>query len=566
MGFQKNFSNKFQAKPFIPNHNRFQGGNQQPFANVQKKPSFTNMQPGQSSANSSQDELKNMMQQLLVNQQKASTEINSKVDSMYNNLNGKFEAVWTHMKKLDIQIAQTAEAVKRPPRTLPGKTAPPTSTYKRKGIATEQVLGPETSDPGQDKVDRREHPETSTEHVLRPSDQARSTDTPPARVYMPRVPYPVPPKKSQKDLEDAKCREMLRDLTLKIPLVDAVQMVPALKRFMKGLVSGRVSEEENVMMVSRECSAVLQNKVLKKRDDPGRFFLSVKIGNTVFARSLCNLGSSVNLMLYSVAKRLGYTKFKSTRISLVFADRSTKFPIGVLEDLHVKIGDTLILADFVVLELDEEPRDPLILGRSFLSTAGAIIDVHEGIIDLQLGDMIVRFEMDKLLKKPMIDGQTFVIDDGSDVADEVADKLLALDPLETVLTKAEGEFGFLSEEAEVLARMLDASAEFRKLVAYASLDNEEDSAEKSAEGAPAPNPGAPAPAESTDGPWSELRAPKIELKPLPAGLRYPWLLSTPLVAKAKRMQHLNHHHLRHLRSQTSSSTRGLAKRASRSIS
>ncbi|KAL1208804.1 hypothetical protein V5N11_010484 [Cardamine amara subsp. amara] len=95
-----------------------------------------------------------------------------------------------------------------------------------------------------------------------------------------------------------------------------------------------------------------------------------------FACSLCDLGSSVNLMPYSVAKCLGFTKFKPTKISLVFADRSTKLPVRIIEDLHVRIGDTLIPVDFVVLELDEEPKEPLILGRAFLCTTRAIIDVE----------------------------------------------------------------------------------------------------------------------------------------------------------------------------------------------
>ena len=83
-------------------------------------------------------------------------------------------------------------------------------------------------------------------------------------------------------------------------------------------------------------------------------------------------------MPYSVAKRLGFTYFKQTRISLVFADRSVKSPVGILEDLHVRVGNTFVPTDFVVLEVDEEPRDPLIMGRPFLCMAGAIIDVRKG--------------------------------------------------------------------------------------------------------------------------------------------------------------------------------------------
>ena len=58
----------------------------------------------------------------------------------------------------------------------------------------------------------------------------------------------------------------------------------------------------------------------------------------------------------------------------------------MLEDLSVTIGSVEIPTDFVVLEIDEEPKDPLILGRPFLSTAGALIDVRKGKIDLNLGE------------------------------------------------------------------------------------------------------------------------------------------------------------------------------------
>ncbi|XP_024010409.1 uncharacterized protein LOC112085428 [Eutrema salsugineum] len=92
-------------------------------------------------------------------------------------------------------------------------------------------------------------------------------------------------------------------------------------------------------------------------------------------------------MPYSVAVNLGMTDFKPTRISLILADRSTRIPEGVLEDVPIKVGDCMIPTDFVVLEYGEEPKDPLILGRPFLATAGAIIDVRKGRIALNVGDL-----------------------------------------------------------------------------------------------------------------------------------------------------------------------------------
>ena len=109
----------------------------------------------------------------------------------------------------------------------------------------------------------------------------------------------------------------------------------------------------------------------------------------------------MNLIPYSVAKRMAPTNFEPTRISLVFADRSDKMPVGVLEDLQVQMGNTTVPVDFGVPELEDEPKDLLILGRPFLCTADAIIDVRNGRIDLQLGDIMMKFEMDELLKRPM---------------------------------------------------------------------------------------------------------------------------------------------------------------------
>ena len=98
------------------------------------------------------------------------------------------------------------------------------------------------------------------------------------------------------------------------------------------------------MIVSKECSAVHQNRSIKKLGDPGKFVLSIQIGMSVFSCSLVDLGSSVNLMPYSVAKCLGFTHFKLTNMSLVFADKSVKSPVCILEDLQFRVGNPKILS------------------------------------------------------------------------------------------------------------------------------------------------------------------------------------------------------------------------------
>ncbi|XP_013680096.1 uncharacterized protein LOC106384722 [Brassica napus] len=346
-----------------------------------------------------------------------------------------------------------------------------------------------------------------------------------AREYTPKVPYPVPAKATRKDREEMKCRKMLEDLTVRIPLMDAIQMMPSMRSFMKGLISGKISEDSEFMTVSKECSAVLQNKQIKKRGDPGKFVLSIQIGKTVFSCSLVNLGSSVNLMPYSVARRQGYTHFKPTKMSLMFVDRSIKSSVGIQEDLQVKVGNTSVPADFVVIELEEESKDPLILGRPFLCTVGAIIDVRQGKIDLNLGDIVMQFEMDELLKKPMLDGQTFEVDEGIDPLqprDGMIEEILTEDPLKLAVVRAEAEQSIENIDADGYDKMLDSVRSMGRMVASLSLGEESNKDENTPTGA-TPLPNSPVPPNLPDNPWSELKAPKVELKPLPKGLRYAFL-------------------------------------------
>ena len=73
-------------------------------------------------------------------------------------------------------------------------------------------------------------------------------------------------------------------------------------------------------------------------------------------------------MPLSVARKLGFNKYKPCGIQLILADRLVRIPHGVLDDLPVKVRSIDIPTDFVILEMDEEPKDPLILGKPFLAT------------------------------------------------------------------------------------------------------------------------------------------------------------------------------------------------------
>ncbi|XP_013688904.1 uncharacterized protein LOC106392645 [Brassica napus] len=233
---------------------------------------------------------------------------------MFNDLSTKYNNVASHMRQMDVQIAQTAESVKRHQGTLPGKTdkSPKecSAVALRSGrnlldTVPKKLSAAEKGKQKEGEQPRSEAPPLSDEEPKQsgetdPTPVATPVEPVPPREYTPKVPYLVPAKTSRKDREETKCKKMLEDLTIKLPLMDAIQMIPSMRSLMKGLISGKVTGDSELLMVSKECTAVLKNKPIKKLDDPGKFVLSIQIGRTVFAYSLCDLGSSVNLMPYSV--------------------------------------------------------------------------------------------------------------------------------------------------------------------------------------------------------------------------------------------------------------------------
>ncbi|GJZ39195.1 reverse transcriptase domain-containing protein [Tanacetum coccineum] len=114
--------------------------------------------------------------------------------------------------------------------------------------------------------------------------------------------------------------------------------------------------------------------------------------------ALADLGASINLMPLSVWKKLSLPELTPTCMTLELADRSISQPIGIAEDVYVKVGKFQFPADFVVVDFDADPRVPLILGRSFLKTGRALIDVYEGELTLRVRKEAVTFNLDQTLR------------------------------------------------------------------------------------------------------------------------------------------------------------------------
>nr|GEY23210.1 reverse transcriptase domain-containing protein [Tanacetum cinerariifolium] len=138
--------------------------------------------------------------------------------------------------------------------------------------------------------------------------------------------------------------------------------------------------------LNENCSAVVLKKLPEKLGDPGRFLIPCDFTGLDNCLALADLGASINLMPFSIWKKLRLPTLNDIKMVLELADRTISKPTGVAENVFVKVGKFYFPADFVILDFVADPRVPLILGRPFLSIAHALIDVYEGEITLRHDD------------------------------------------------------------------------------------------------------------------------------------------------------------------------------------
>nr|GEZ38341.1 hypothetical protein [Tanacetum cinerariifolium] len=124
------------------------------------------------------------------------------------------------------------------------------------------------------------------------------------------------------------------------------------------------------------CLADILKKLPEKLGDPRKFFILYGFSE-LKCKVLANLGASINLMPLSVWKKLGLPELISTHMILKLANRAIYTPAGIARDVFVPVGKFTFPADFVIVDYESDPRVSLILGRPFLRTAHALINVHK---------------------------------------------------------------------------------------------------------------------------------------------------------------------------------------------
>ncbi|GJU55990.1 reverse transcriptase domain-containing protein, partial [Tanacetum coccineum] len=370
--------NRYQGNNFNPNHNQNRGNNQ---GAVYQTPPF---QPPSYQAPTPQ--IQGVSKTDFDNYIKANDAVLKNVQNQGQNLQNQMANVTSLLTSLCNNFNNSASTSK--PGTLPSQTvtnprehvnAITTRSGKTlEGPPTPLVPTPVVSIPSKEP---EQNPETSTDKVQKPSSEntaqvppleeeesifmeipkskAKKTvnieiqepNSPKPTSYQPRLPYPE---------------------RMKIGLKDALVKMPKFNKWLSSLLRNKEKLEEiAITTVNVECSAIILNKVLRKLEDPGKFLIPCALQELDRTSALADSGANINLLPHPIYKQLELGALSPTRMTLELANRSITHPMGIAEDVVVRVDGFIFLTDFVMVNFEPDPRVPIILGRPFLRTAKA---------------------------------------------------------------------------------------------------------------------------------------------------------------------------------------------------
>ncbi|XP_026450778.1 uncharacterized protein LOC113350889 [Papaver somniferum] len=300
----------------------------------------------------SMQDLTSMLQQ---NQQKTDSEIKAleqKTDSSIKALEiqvGKLET--------DVNLLKAQASTKIPSQPFVNPRESVNAISLRSGKQVEQPNQ-------QDKVHEElvEYKEETT-----PKDNSKE----PVPTFTTPPPFPSRFSKSKKELEYKDIWDILKEVQVNIPLIEAIRQIPRCEKFLKELCMKKKRLKGNEFMsVGKNASAFILKKLPPKLKDPGSFTIPSQL---------------------------------ETGVVLELANRSNVYPKGIVENVLVQVSELVFQADFYVLDMNDEnslKSKPLLLGRPFLSTAGAKIDVQNGTLTMEFDGAVIHFNIFETMRYP----------------------------------------------------------------------------------------------------------------------------------------------------------------------
>nr|GFB47109.1 reverse transcriptase domain-containing protein [Tanacetum cinerariifolium] len=289
----------------------------------------------------------------------------------------------------------TSSSSSLPSNTIPNPKGEAKAITTRIGMSYKETPIPPTGVNQQEPVEVTKNTEPqNSDDIHPPTVQVDKPADEPVVVIpkaKPNLPYPSRLQKEKNrekdDILAAKFMEIFRDLHFKLSFADALIHMPKFAPMFKKLLNNKDKLIELTKTpLNENCSAVVLKKLPEKLGDPDRFPIPCDFTGLDNCLDLADLGASINLIPLSIWKKLRLPTLNDTKMVFELANRTISKPAGVAENVFVKVGKFCFPADFVILDFVADPRVPLILGRPFLSTAHALIDVYEGEITLRHDD------------------------------------------------------------------------------------------------------------------------------------------------------------------------------------
>ncbi|GJZ63969.1 reverse transcriptase domain-containing protein [Tanacetum coccineum] len=211
--------------------------------------------------------------------------------------------------------------------------------------------------------------------------------------YEPPIPFPRRLEQHTEESLVHQTMESLKKIKINHPLLKEIRQTDNYGKQIKDLVENkpRTDEEKEIEMNPR-CSALLQNHLPPKDEDPGSLILPCSIRKLDFKNALADLGASISIMPFSMYKRLGIGKLEPINMIIEMADNTKCTPKGIVKNLLIKIDKFIFPVDFVILDMVEDIQMPIILERPLLATAHAKVDIFRKSISLEVGSEKESYE------------------------------------------------------------------------------------------------------------------------------------------------------------------------------
>ncbi|XP_059312588.1 uncharacterized protein LOC132063871 [Lycium ferocissimum] len=276
-----------------------------------------------------------------------------------------------------------------------------------------------------------------------------------------------------------------------VPLVDMLQGIPKYAKYINDIVANKSRfTEYATVALTEECNSHIFERLPTKLKDPESFTIEISVGKQVVARALCDLDASINLMPSFIFRKLGLEVPRPTTIVLQLTNRSLARPEVIIKDVLVQVGSFIILTDFMILDFEPDPKVPFILGRPFLATGRALIDVATRLLTIRVHDKVEVFNIYKVYEEVSV---ITVLNN-----DTRSPLITSHDLLERALV---GDDIFSDLEAFEMVQILDMASIYIREGEFEPLDRKTGVTPK----------------------LSIEEPPNLELKPLPAHLKYAFL-------------------------------------------